>query len=304
MLLEVIVSMGLLIFGMVMVGLQINAGLDAARASDIGTRAVMLADSKLSELDAGIIRPERIGDEEALEGDFGIVAPGFTWRLTVEPSASLIEDFYFVKLEIGYDESQVREQIEDPTYKIEFDDPHRRTVRTVYRLWPKPAGASPERDFGISPEQMDKFMEAMAGAMTAGGLGETEGTGSSGLDLERVAEMFSELMQTYAQTGTFDFAALSQLPEEEFMLIAEMLEVLYGRGGAGALAKLKELFPQLAQQAGQGQGQQGSGQQGQGQGPPQGNSSAGDGSGTGAGDNSVNRPGRDRNRDRRRQERD
>src|SRR5687768_11766664 len=62
-LLEVIISMGLLIFGMAVVGLQVNAGLDAARSADIGTRAVMLAESKLSEFKGGILQPEKNDDE-------------------------------------------------------------------------------------------------------------------------------------------------------------------------------------------------------------------------------------------------
>ena len=73
-LLEVIISMGLLIFGMAVVGLQINAGLDAARTSDIATRAVMLADTKMAELAAGIVKPEKNDDE--VKGDFGILYPG------------------------------------------------------------------------------------------------------------------------------------------------------------------------------------------------------------------------------------
>src|SRR5690606_10048695 len=49
-LLEALVSLALLVFGMAYVGLQISNGMRMAREAEIGTKAVMLADTKLAEL--------------------------------------------------------------------------------------------------------------------------------------------------------------------------------------------------------------------------------------------------------------
>jgi hypothetical protein len=62
-LLEVIVSLGLLVFGMSVVGVQINSALQAARSVGIDTRAMMLTDTLLGELDAGMIRMDANDDE-------------------------------------------------------------------------------------------------------------------------------------------------------------------------------------------------------------------------------------------------
>ena len=58
MLLEVLISLALLIFGLAVVGMQVNKGLDAARAAEIGTKGVMLAETKLAELNSGVVKPE------------------------------------------------------------------------------------------------------------------------------------------------------------------------------------------------------------------------------------------------------
>ncbi len=246
MLLEVIVSIGLLLFGMVMVGLQVNAGLDAARRCDIGTRALMLADTKLSELDAGFLQPELY--EEELKGDFAVrypsytrvLYPGYTWRMTMDLTD--IDGFYKVKLEIGFNEEGAKEQLEDPDYELDIEDEGTLIKRTVYRLCPKPADANPERDFGLTEEQADRFFEALTEAAATGLTGVPEG-GDDAIDAERAAELLRDLMQSFSETGSFDLRFLSQLPEEEFMLVAGVLEALYGRGGADALEQLQGLLP-------------------------------------------------------------
>lgn len=278
MLLEVIIALGLLVFGMVMIGLQINAGLDAARHTNLRTRAIMLADTKLSELQAGFVEIDPMDEE--VKGDFGITYPGFTWRITLEESTD-IDELYKVRMEIGYNEDQVEDQIDDPDYLIDFEDDGRRTLYTVYRLWPKPPEVDPETDYGINEEQREMFFGSLAGAMAGGDLENLSG-GAAGPDLEAMGEALNDIMLSFMETGTFDFRLLSELSAEEFEIVAGVLEALYGRGGADSLQELSDLlsssFGQLQNQGGPGgedggpgeNGPPGSGEPSDGEGPPDG----------------------------------
>jgi len=80
-LLEVLIALAILILGMAAVGMQVNVGLRVANNSEIATRAVMLAQSKLAELDAGIVQ---LVPNEELEGDFGGRPAGL--RVEISPS--------------------------------------------------------------------------------------------------------------------------------------------------------------------------------------------------------------------------
>jgi hypothetical protein len=154
-LLEVIVSIGLLVFGMAVVGLQVNSGLAAARHTDIKTRALMLIDTKMAELDSGVIRPEGIDD--ILEGDFGLIYPGYAWRMRFDTTET--DDLIMVTLEVGYDEAIAKYQIEsgNQEYEIEFEET--RVIQTAYRLVTTPAKVDLERDFGFTEEEIAKFAE-------------------------------------------------------------------------------------------------------------------------------------------------
>jgi len=153
MLLEVVVSLGLLVFGLAMVGAQIRSSLEVAYNDDIQTRAILLADTKISELTAGGVEIESYDDE--YKGYFGIAYPGYTWRITIEPTET--DDFYMATLEIGYNAGLVDQQIDLPEMELDFEDVGTKIVRTVYRLFPSPAVMDLERDFGVSQEVIDEI---------------------------------------------------------------------------------------------------------------------------------------------------
>lgn len=172
MLLEVIVALGLLAFGLTVVGLQINSGLKIAQSNRLYTMATMLVDSKLDEVESGILQPDLI--EREVKGDFGILYPGYTWRIEINPTE--IEGFYAATIEIGYRESAVQEQIDDPKAEIDIEDPGTKILRTAYRLFPKPADINLERDFGITQDDIDEMMADLSGA----GGGDGSGGGGAG----------------------------------------------------------------------------------------------------------------------------
>lgn len=240
-LLEVLVSLALLIFGLAVVGMQVNQGLNAAVKAEIGTKGVMLADTKMAELLAGVIVPENNNDE--IKGDFGMVYPGYTWRFQFKPTE--VPDFLMVTLEIGYSPLQAKSQTDRPDQDLEFDDPDVRVVETLYRLLPIPADVNLERDFGLTQEELDKLNEiaggqqvgaegsaaaaaaADAAAAAGGGSGQVPSTG----DLADLLAMIGPML-----SGSFDPRMLASLPQDQLMQLQPILEGLLGRGGVGAQA--------------------------------------------------------------------
>jgi len=250
-LLEVVLSFGLLVFGMAMVGLQVRAGLDAARATDMGTRALLLMDTLLAELDSGAILVDTT-DEET-EGDFGIKAPGFTWRIEVEQTD--VENLYMLTLELGFNPGHVEAQRDDPDYEIDFEDEGTSIMRTVYRLYPMPADINMERDYGVTSEDMEKLLgmgssAESGGDESTGGGARVEGGGGGGGGGGAAPAAFGEgdLASLAAEMGVdlsaldflfdpagFDPRMLSQMPEEQFAQLMELLET-FMPGGAAALS--------------------------------------------------------------------
>ncbi|MHC4444169.1 MAG: hypothetical protein ACYTF1_20820 [Planctomycetota bacterium] len=251
-LLEVVVSLGLLVFAMAMVGMQIHSGIDAARASDIGTRAVMLVDTKLAELYAGVLLAEETEDQEMRfdqqekKGDFGILYPGFTWMIEFEP-VDENEKLIMVTIKIGYNESMIQHQIDNPDYELDIeDDEGTRIVRTAYLLWPVSAKISLVRDYGISQDDLDAAMaslgDAVSGAAGGGGEGGAEG-GDGGEANDLLADALSQygdvLADLISDPEGFDPRMLVELAGDDFMELAGFVNSLItGEVNANSIADL------------------------------------------------------------------
>jgi hypothetical protein len=244
MLLEVIVALGLLVFGMVMVALQIDSGLKVARSNDLQTRAMMLVDSKLNEIESGIIQPNEAQGE--MKGDFGILYPGYTWMIKIDPTD--IEGFYMATITIGYRADAVQGQIDDPQKQIDFEDQGTKILRTAYRLFPKPADVNLERDFGLTEDDMNQMLTALSGINAAAGVGDgtadtgTDG-GANGLpDGQNLADLIKSFMDS-SDSGSIDLRMLQNLPDDQYLALAGVLESLgFGRGN---ISQLQQQFQQL-----------------------------------------------------------
>jgi hypothetical protein len=250
-LLEVLISMGLLLFGMAFVGMQVNTGLIAAKHADIGMRAVMLADSKIAELKANVIQPQL--NEQEIMGDFGIAFPGYTWRLQIRPCETA--KLYMAALEVGYNEKQVLTKIAAPDQEIRFDDADTRIVQTVYRLVPTPADVNIQRDFGITQAEIDDAMQSAqdvtGGVGSGGGTGEIPsgdgGAGGGGGGGQPDLAALMKILGPYLQGPSFDPKMFAQLPPEDFQAITDLLGPFLKPGGGGgglprdALAEIKKL---------------------------------------------------------------
>jgi len=148
-LLEVLIALAILILGMAAVGMQVNVGLRVANNSEIATRAVMLAQSKLAELDAGIVQ---LVPNEELEGDFGIQYPGWAWRMYVDQTDT--PDLNMVTLQVLYKPGVA--------FREEVPDYNQMTiVHTSYTLRATPANMDLRRDFGFTEEQLQEASDSI-----------------------------------------------------------------------------------------------------------------------------------------------
>lgn len=289
-LLEVLIALALLIFGLAVVGMQVNKGLDAARAADIGTKGVMLAETKMAELNSGVIVPQDNNDE--IKGDFGMLYPGYTWRFKFQPTE--VNDFLSVELDIGYSAKQAKMQLDNPDQRLDFDDEGVRVVENVYRLAPIPADVNFERDFGFSKADFDKAQEqadqngAGGGAATGGGGGGQAG----GMDMSQLIALLGPLLAG----GSFDPRMIANLPAEQLAQIQPFLQSLLGTGKVDAKGPLEN----LVQGGGGGRGRFGRGPRGDrnGNGPPGENGGNQNGANGNNGSNGSNNNGDDTGRTR------
>ena len=259
-LLEVILSIGLLVFGMAVVGIQVSTGLQAARIVDIDTRAMMLVDTLLAELDSGLIQTD-INDDH-IKGNFLNQAPGFTWRIWIKKAD--VQNLYMLTVDIGYNEKQVQSQIEDPAMETSIEDDGVKIVQTVYRLYPVPADIDMERDYGLTSEDMKSLFGGSTGK-SGGGSGTEGGQGGGDQAAGDLAQMASDMGIDLTQFsflfegGGFDPRQLSKLPEDQFMQLAALLQVVMAQGGTaikdfekqGGVKKLEEEAKKSGQQSGE-----------------------------------------------------
>jgi len=260
-LLEVIVSIGLLVFGLAVIGVRISSALQTARSVDFDTRAMMLTDTLLAELDAGMITMDLNDDE--IKGNFMNQAPGYTWRIGIEKAD--IDDFFMLKVEIAYNKDQEEAQIDDPLLDTSIEDEGAKIIQTVYRLYPKPAQIDLERDYGLSQDDMKELFGEGTSETGEGGEG-GEGTGKSGQGTSDLMQMATDLGIDLTQFSflfdgsSFDPRELSKLPEDQFTQLATLLSTVFSQGGqaiqefekAGGKEKLDEMSRQKQNERNQG----------------------------------------------------
>ncbi len=184
MLMEVLVALGMLILGLSVLGWQMHAGLEASWNMERDYTTLLLAESKIAELDTGLIVPDDI-----VEGDFGELFPRFGWRMTMEPSGVTL--LTAIRLEILYD--GLRRNAER-----EMDYENAEVLQTVHLLRAAPARIDLTRDFGMKAEDADKLAEQLS---TMGGSGldphDLDPSLFRDLSLEELIEVLPILLQAF-----------------------------------------------------------------------------------------------------------
>lgn len=229
-LLEVVIAVGLLVVGMALVGMQIHNSSRASRQAERSMRTLLLAESKLAELDSGLIVPE-----EEIEEEFGPLFPDYAWRLLIEPHPN-VTDLNQVTLEILY---QARQSVQE-----EFDFDEAEVVQRLYTLRATPKPLDLTRDFGMSEADADNLTEQLSG-VTDGGIDPRNLDPSlfAQLDLEELLEVAPALLAAFGMNVQ---ELMNLLPEElrqmleeaqaEFEGTQEESQEGAGAGGAGVEA--------------------------------------------------------------------
>ena len=149
-LLEIIISIAVLALGMVAIGGQISQALRAAQRADRLARGVLLAESIITELDSGLIFPEREQEGDFYLLGFGTQYDGWAWRLLIDESPFLGREdrdqgMFLVSVELYYGDLELTGD--------DLDAKER--VYSVYTLRPEPGNVNLVEDLGLDPEDLE-----------------------------------------------------------------------------------------------------------------------------------------------------
>lgn len=153
-LLDVVVSTALLVLGLATIGAQIQKSHFRQREMELQTRAYMLAESKLAELDVGLIdvNLEKVDDE--IEEEFGRLFPYYGWRIHILPTAT--QGLNLVIVDILY---KPRDYERD---EFDFDEAEQVHRLYTFRVVPRPVDLV--ADFGMEEEQVEDLGQLFSDA--------------------------------------------------------------------------------------------------------------------------------------------
>ena len=149
-LLETVIAAGLLVVGLSVIGAQVRDSHFAARKMELQFNAQMLAESKLAELDTGLLDFDSFDEE--LEEEFGPLFPYYGYRIRIEPTAT--EGLNLLTLQILY---KIRDYESDD---FDFDEAELMHTLYTFRLVPVPLDLAV--DFGMGEEQLEALEIAAA----------------------------------------------------------------------------------------------------------------------------------------------
>lgn len=143
-LLETVIATGLLVVGLAVLGAQVQDARTSIRKMERRTRALMLSEQLLAELEMGVIELESADEIE--ERDFGPRFPDWGWRLTTDPTS--IEGMYLQRLDVMY-------LARDGTYREDdFEHDDAEIVHTLYVMHAQPLPFDFAMDFGLREEEL------------------------------------------------------------------------------------------------------------------------------------------------------
>ncbi|RJP31840.1 MAG: hypothetical protein C4547_14845 [Phycisphaerales bacterium] len=210
-LLETVIATGLLVIGLAVIGAQVQKSYFGARQMERRERALMLAESKLAELDTGLIEFESV--DEIMEEEFGPLFPHYGFRITLQPTFN--EDLNHVTLEILH---QVRDYERD---EFDFDTAEVLQSLHTFRMVERPLDLA--TDFGMEEKQVEKFVEAAGDVGVNIDASDWDPRILARLDLEELISFVPVMMETFGLTAN----DLQGLPPE----VRQAIEQFIGGGG-------------------------------------------------------------------------
>lgn len=216
-LLEVVLSLGLLVLAMGIVGIVFKNGHDNVIMAEEMSRAMLLTDRLIAEFDTKIL------DEDMREyvGYFGEEAPaGMSFRVELNPSEQIPG---MLEVDIGIfkgDPSGPEDQLD-------------RILSTrVFRA--QPMGIDFERDFGLDQEQIQQITDAIPGGAQVLDPTNFDPRALASLDLDTLIELLPTLVQAFG--GQFGSGELDQIINAVRSGDVGQLQQIAGQRGGGGFA--------------------------------------------------------------------
>ncbi len=224
-LLEVVVALSILLVAMSVVGLVFQNGQHYAELTDQMTRAMMLTERLLAEIDTGILELE----EREQVGWFGEEGPpNMSWRVSFTPHEDF-DDLLDIDIEI---------HLGDPEGE---DDEHQLILFTRVQR-PEPRGIDFEKDFGLDQDQIDQITELIPGGEAVLDPTDFDPRMLASLELDELVELLPTLIQAFGTS-----------------LGGGQLDGILQAAQSGDLGSLQDLGKQSIQGTGGGSGQTGTG---------------------------------------------
>jgi len=191
-LLEVVVALSILLLAMSVVGLTFRNVMGNVERADRITRARIMTERLLVEMDTGILEME----EREQTGWFGKESiPGMSWRVEINPH-DRIDRLVEVDVHI---------YMGDPDGS---EEERQRLLST--RFWrPEPRGLDLEKDFGLDEDQIEQLTEAIPGGVAMFDPTDFDPRMIAQLDMDMLAELLPTLIQAFG--GSFMGGDLNQL---------------------------------------------------------------------------------------------
>ncbi len=210
-LLETVIATGLLVIGLAVIGTQVQKSYFGAKQMERRERALMLAESKLAELDTGLL--EFDSADEIMEEEFGRLFPHYGFRITIEPTFN--EDLNHITLEILH---QVRDYDRD-----EFDYDTAEVIQTLhtFRMVERPLDLT--IDFGMDEEKVEEFVNAAGDVGVSIDPADWDPRILARLEFEELLSFVPVMMETFGLTAN----DLQGLPPE----LRDAIEQFLGEGG-------------------------------------------------------------------------
>lgn len=221
-LLEALVATTLMVLGLAVIGTQVQKAYFESMKLERLTRAQMLAESKLAELDTGLVDFNSFDEE--MEEPFGPLFPDYGYRIRVQ--RTITEGLNQVRLQILYFPRNY--------HREEFDFDRAQVLYDLYTFRMAPRPIDLQADYGMDEESITKFNDMM-GAVGA----EFDGYNfplqqfMRTADIEAIMKLLSDedLLQ---QLGGFSKdEIMAGLPREVQQAIKDLQGQLTGGGGGG-----------------------------------------------------------------------
>jgi len=180
MLLEVVISLGILLVAMAVVGLAFHNGQQHVELAEQMTRARLMTEKLVAEMDTGLLD---LTDREQ-SGWFGDESiPGMSWRMEVNP-ADRVKGLLDVDLNI---------YMGDPDGS---EDEHQLILATrVERA--EPRGIDFEKDFGLDQDQIQQLTDAIPGGSQVLDPTNFDPRSLAQLDLDTLVDLLPTLIQAF-----------------------------------------------------------------------------------------------------------